>query len=690
MYTNSSLRGFSSFTLFPPRTLKNRDGSSDRNETEIAPSIVNGDLDSQPDQQLMQARQYLSVEDTKTDIAFAKQLKAIDDFLRELSQERIECDLRLYDEVNAMVKVHEYRKNTPEHILDGPFESAGQENKTGWLDVLYSDEDEEMVLEETRGKAEKEDDSIFATQQFVAAALEVLDVLHDCDPEQGLPESSESSIFVSAPSFLPQMDIASPGNKHDLEACHQRLDPRLDHGKLWALAAEQSQAEKDRKLFSVDRWPVAYSAGAAGATGPVSGIPEMPPGPKDQENMNPPSTTEQAQSTLSLARQRLFSKNSHPTRSSSMASFGTRQMDTGLSFDAGPSSSSSAPTINDDHTEGSLVGGLLSYLSSPAASLAERVLSYFRPSNSSNDAEEIRSAPHSKRISAASLIPAPSVLDASANARAPMIYITRASDSLPRSPKRLLDPSLLTPPAKRYRRSKSLQSPTSPRFNHTLESVPLSPRTNARPKYPTSLLERPSQGRSLPPPPLPFGSSAIATRSLFDAALSPRSSPMPTSNLRSALHKQNSEPLEAGSLRPRSRVRFISPPTALPPLFALPNASGSSSASHYENEGRGKAREGVQWRPWNGPESRTVSWPRNWSPSRLSEEHFLVGAPELVSEPPTEAEAQAKETLASAPPFWGASSQSHSRPQKPWSELLFKPAPPVFKNQIKRASQGDI
>lgn len=61
---------------------------------------------------LRQARNFLSDEDVYLDSEFASRVERIDRFLlQRLAKEKIACDVRLYDEVQAMVKLHLSRMN---------------------------------------------------------------------------------------------------------------------------------------------------------------------------------------------------------------------------------------------------------------------------------------------------------------------------------------------------------------------------------------------------------------------------------------------------------------------------------------------------------------------------------------------------------------------------------------------------
>ncbi|KAI9747284.1 MAG: hypothetical protein M1835_002154 [Candelina submexicana] len=62
-----------------------------------------------PNERLAQARIFLSDEDIYCDRDFAERWSAIDNFMRKLSDEKIEVDLKIYDEVKAMLWVHKQR-----------------------------------------------------------------------------------------------------------------------------------------------------------------------------------------------------------------------------------------------------------------------------------------------------------------------------------------------------------------------------------------------------------------------------------------------------------------------------------------------------------------------------------------------------------------------------------------------------
>lgn len=75
---------------------------------------VNGGSKSQPqtvNDKLRQAKNFLSDKDANRRLEFPSRYEKIDKFLQLIAKERIECDGKLYDEVQAMVQVHRSRVN---------------------------------------------------------------------------------------------------------------------------------------------------------------------------------------------------------------------------------------------------------------------------------------------------------------------------------------------------------------------------------------------------------------------------------------------------------------------------------------------------------------------------------------------------------------------------------------------------
>lgn len=60
---------------------------------------------------LRQAKIFLSDEDVNRHLQFVSRHEKIDKFLQHLANEKVECDIRLYNEVQAMVQVHRSRMN---------------------------------------------------------------------------------------------------------------------------------------------------------------------------------------------------------------------------------------------------------------------------------------------------------------------------------------------------------------------------------------------------------------------------------------------------------------------------------------------------------------------------------------------------------------------------------------------------
>lgn len=63
------------------------------------------------DERLLQARNFLSDEDPDTQRDFAKRLEAIGNYLRKLANEKMPCDIKVYKEVQDMLRVHQSRMN---------------------------------------------------------------------------------------------------------------------------------------------------------------------------------------------------------------------------------------------------------------------------------------------------------------------------------------------------------------------------------------------------------------------------------------------------------------------------------------------------------------------------------------------------------------------------------------------------
>lgn len=68
---------------------------------------------------LRQAKNFLSDEDVNRHLKFASRHEKIDKFLQHLANEKVECDILLYNEVQAMVQVHRSRMNRQETPNNG-------------------------------------------------------------------------------------------------------------------------------------------------------------------------------------------------------------------------------------------------------------------------------------------------------------------------------------------------------------------------------------------------------------------------------------------------------------------------------------------------------------------------------------------------------------------------------------------
>ena len=61
------------------------------------------------DERLLQARNFLSDEDMDSQRDFAKRHKVIDNLLRKLAKDKVPCDIKVYNEVQDMLRVHQSR-----------------------------------------------------------------------------------------------------------------------------------------------------------------------------------------------------------------------------------------------------------------------------------------------------------------------------------------------------------------------------------------------------------------------------------------------------------------------------------------------------------------------------------------------------------------------------------------------------
>lgn len=74
------------------------------------------------DERLLQARNFLSDEDPDSQRDFAKRLEAIGNYLRKLANEEVPCDIKVYKEVQDMLRVHQSRMNQQNGQILPPFE----------------------------------------------------------------------------------------------------------------------------------------------------------------------------------------------------------------------------------------------------------------------------------------------------------------------------------------------------------------------------------------------------------------------------------------------------------------------------------------------------------------------------------------------------------------------------------------
>lgn len=74
------------------------------------------------DERLLQARNFLSDEDPDSQRDFAKRLEAIGKYLRKLANEKVPCNIKVYKEVQDMLRVHQSRMNQQNGQIWPPFE----------------------------------------------------------------------------------------------------------------------------------------------------------------------------------------------------------------------------------------------------------------------------------------------------------------------------------------------------------------------------------------------------------------------------------------------------------------------------------------------------------------------------------------------------------------------------------------
>ncbi|MCJ1470925.1 hypothetical protein MMC07_009573 [Pseudocyphellaria aurata] len=67
-------------------------------------------------ERLNQARIFLSDEDVNTSLSFEIHHKRIDNYLRKLAEEEVECDVNVYNEVQCMLRVHKTRIDKQKHL----------------------------------------------------------------------------------------------------------------------------------------------------------------------------------------------------------------------------------------------------------------------------------------------------------------------------------------------------------------------------------------------------------------------------------------------------------------------------------------------------------------------------------------------------------------------------------------------
>lgn len=80
-----------------------RNGSRTKDGIKLSPQAIND--------RLRQARNFLSHKDANSHVDFVRRHEKIDNFLRQIANEKIECDVLLYNEAQAMVHVHRSRVN---------------------------------------------------------------------------------------------------------------------------------------------------------------------------------------------------------------------------------------------------------------------------------------------------------------------------------------------------------------------------------------------------------------------------------------------------------------------------------------------------------------------------------------------------------------------------------------------------